>query len=42
MEKANAISFHLSKHILVQDGDFVKAGYPLSDGAITPKDILGN
>ena len=30
----------LSKHILVQDGDFVKAGYPLSDGAITPKDIL--
>ncbi|NMM49441.1 DNA-directed RNA polymerase subunit beta' [Marinigracilibium pacificum] len=30
----------LSKHILVQDGDFVKAGYPLSDGAITPNDIL--
>ncbi len=30
----------LSKHILVQDGDYVKAGYPLSDGAITPKDIL--
>ncbi|MCC5920025.1 MAG: DNA-directed RNA polymerase subunit beta' [Cyclobacteriaceae bacterium] len=30
----------LSKHILVQDNDFVKAGAPLSDGAITPADIL--
>ncbi|MBT8326439.1 MAG: DNA-directed RNA polymerase subunit beta', partial [Bacteroidia bacterium] len=30
----------LSKHILVQDGDFVRAGTPLSDGAITPQDIL--
>jgi len=30
----------LSKHILVQDGDYVKAGEPLSDGAITPSDIL--
>lgn len=30
----------LSKHILVQDNDFVKAGLPLSDGAITPADIL--
>jgi DNA-directed RNA polymerase subunit beta' len=30
----------LSKHILVQDGDYVKAGAPLSDGAITPSDIL--
>jgi len=30
----------LTKHILVQDGDFVKAGMPLSDGAITPTDIL--
>lgn len=30
----------LSKHILVQDGDYVKAGYALSDGAITPNDIL--
>ncbi len=30
----------LSKHILVQEGDFVKAGSPLSDGAITPNDIL--
>ena len=30
----------LSKHILIQEGDFVKAGTPLSDGAITPSDIL--
>ena len=30
----------LSKHILVQDNDFVKSGTPLSDGAITPADIL--
>ncbi len=30
----------LSKHILVQENDFVRAGQPLSDGAITPKDIL--
>jgi DNA-directed RNA polymerase subunit beta' len=31
----------LSKHILVQDNDFIKAGDPLSDGAITPAAILG-
>jgi DNA-directed RNA polymerase subunit beta' len=30
----------LSKHILVQDQDFVRSGYSLSDGAITPNDIL--
>ncbi len=30
----------LSKHILVQENDFVKAGQPLTDGAITPSDIL--
>ena len=30
----------LSKHILVQENDFVKAGVPLSEGAITPSDIL--
>jgi DNA-directed RNA polymerase subunit beta' len=30
----------LSKFILVQDNDFVRAGAPLSDGAITPSDIL--
>jgi len=31
---------NLSKHILVQENDFVRAGSPLSDGAITPADIL--
>ncbi len=30
----------LTKHILVNDGDFVKACTPLSDGSITPDDIL--
>ncbi len=30
----------LTKHILVQDNDFVRAGLALSDGAITPADIL--
>ncbi|MAX79566.1 MAG: DNA-directed RNA polymerase subunit beta' [Crocinitomicaceae bacterium] len=30
----------LSKHILVQENDFVRAGQALSDGAITPSDIL--
>jgi DNA-directed RNA polymerase subunit beta' len=30
----------LSKHILVQENDFVRAGQSLSDGAITPSDIL--
>ena len=30
----------LSKHVLVQQGDFVRAGMPLSDGAIAPRDIL--
>ncbi len=30
----------LSKHILVQENDYVKAGMQLSDGAITPSDIL--
>lgn len=30
----------LSNQILVQENDFVKAGMPLSDGSITPKDIL--
>ncbi len=30
----------LSRQITVQDGDFVKAGNPLSDGATTPSDIL--
>ncbi len=30
----------LTRQILVQDGDFVKAGTPLSDGQIAPIDIL--
>ncbi|HEY9123936.1 MAG TPA: DNA-directed RNA polymerase subunit beta', partial [Bacteroidales bacterium] len=30
----------MSKQILVQENDYVKAGTPLSDGAITPSDIL--
>ncbi|HHM21095.1 MAG TPA: DNA-directed RNA polymerase subunit beta', partial [Bacteroidetes bacterium] len=30
----------LSKHLLVQEGDFVRAGTALSDGTVTPKDIL--
>ena len=30
----------LSKQILVQENDFVRAGTPLSDGATTPTDIL--
>ncbi len=30
----------LSKHLLVQEGDFVRAGTALSDGTVTPKSIL--
>ena len=30
----------LSNQILVQENDFIKAGMPLSDGAVTPTDIL--
>lgn len=30
----------LSKHLLVQEGDFVRAGMALSDGSIAPTDIL--
>jgi len=30
----------LSKQILVQENDYVRAGTPLSDGATTPQDIL--
>ncbi len=30
----------LAKQILVQENDYVRAGMPLSDGAITPSDIL--
>ena len=31
---------NLNKQILVQENDYVRAGHPLSDGAITPSDIL--
>ncbi len=37
-EKTYLIS--TSKQILAQENDFVKAGTPLSDGALTPADIL--
>jgi len=30
----------LTKHILMQDGDFVRAGVPLTEGVISVKDIL--
>jgi DNA-directed RNA polymerase subunit beta' len=30
----------MSRQIVVQENDYVKAGMPLSDGAITPSDIL--
>ena len=30
----------LSNQILVQENDFIKAGMPMSDGSITPNDIL--
>ncbi len=31
---------NLGKQILVQENDFIRAGMPLSDGVITPSDIL--
>ncbi len=39
-EKRRKYLVGLSRHILVQEGDFVRAGMPLSDGAIAPRDIL--
>ncbi|MDA9228185.1 DNA-directed RNA polymerase subunit beta' [Flavobacteriales bacterium] len=36
----NKYLIKLSKHILVQENDFVKSGSPLCDGIITPSDIL--
>jgi DNA-directed RNA polymerase subunit beta' len=29
-----------SKHVLVQENDYIRAGSPLTDGAMTPSDIL--
>jgi DNA-directed RNA polymerase subunit beta' len=40
LEEVKKYLVPLSKQILVQENDFVKAGTPLSDGAITPADIL--
>jgi DNA-directed RNA polymerase subunit beta' len=37
-EKTYLVS--LSKHMLVHENDFVRAGEPLSDGQISPQDIL--
>jgi len=39
-EKKHKYLIKLSKHILVQEGDFVRAGTQLSDGAVAPRDIL--
>ncbi len=39
-EKHTKYLVPLAKHILVQDNDYIKAGEPLCDGAITPQDIL--
>ena len=36
----NKYLIKLSNQILVQENDFIKAGMPLSDGAVTPVDIL--
>ena len=33
-------SIPLAKQLLVQENDYVRAGTPLSDGAVTPSDIL--
>ncbi|CAL2101350.1 RNA polymerase subunit beta' [Tenacibaculum sp. 190130A14a] len=38
--EVNKYLIKLSNQILVQENDFIKAGMPLSDGAITPVDIL--
>lgn len=40
LAETKTYSINLTKQLLVQDGDSVKAGMPISDGAITPKDIL--
>ncbi|MCL1937757.1 MAG: DNA-directed RNA polymerase subunit beta' [Candidatus Azobacteroides sp.] len=38
--EAKTYLISLSKQILVQENDYVRAGTPLSDGAVTPSDIL--
>ena len=39
-EEVKKYLINLSKHILVQENDFVRAGTALSDGSTTPSDIL--
>ena len=39
-EETKKYLIKLSRHILVQENDFVKAGTPLCDGVVTPSDIL--
>jgi len=39
-EETKKYLIKLSKHILVQENDYVKSGTPLCDGVITPSDIL--
>ncbi|MCF8245720.1 MAG: DNA-directed RNA polymerase subunit beta' [Saprospiraceae bacterium] len=39
-EQVHRYLIPLSKHVLVQEGDFVRAGTSLSDGTTSPKDIL--
>ncbi|MEG1498100.1 MAG: DNA-directed RNA polymerase subunit beta' [Bacteroidales bacterium] len=40
MEEVKSYLIPTSKQILAQENDYVKAGTPLSEGAITPADIL--
>lgn len=40
LAETKVYSISLTKQLLVQDGDNVKAGMQISDGAITPNDIL--
>lgn len=40
MDEVKKYLVPLSRQILVQENDYVRAGMPLSDGAITPEDIL--
>lgn len=39
-EQSRKYLIGLSKHLLVQEGDFVRAGMALSDGSVAPGDIL--
>ncbi len=39
-KKVHKYLIPLSRHVLVQDGDLVRAGTPLTKGALAPRDIL--